>query len=421
MVERLAWRTKALSAGFLGVSLLLGSAVALPTAAQAQAGAVQGGGGGHYFEFGCGPGRVLVGLRGSAGILLDSIQAICAGVNDRGLTINSGLNGPVIGNDRPMDKWVECPVGYAVTHAVMGMNDDHPHIGAIRLICTELVNREDGGHKDLLISGSGNLEGYSSPQLLVSSTQGTTNLWSECPGGYAVGIRGRSDRYVDAFGLMCGPKPAASVPDPTAGRTLGKRKRRPGMIGGPRTPDDSPISSIPQTRPTLGKRKRPAPSGGAGSEPNPMTGQPEQAGPASIFTDGSVPAGPPPSTAPEKEPPSPLINGSYMTTVTVTESRCLTQDLRGTWRGMADLQPQPGLVIPLQEFGPLFAAPVVIEVQGLVVRQSVPISMRAGAISGSVPADFDGVFSNDGSQFNVRFTAGTPICRIGGTISGTRT
>ena len=276
MLEHLARRAKLLSAPFLGASLLLGSTVTLPSAAHAQAGAVQGGGGGHYFELACGPGRVLVGLRGSAGILLDSIQAICANVGPRNLTMQAALHGPVIGSDRPMDKWVECPVGYAVTHAVMGLNDDHPHLGAIRLICTELVNREAGGTKDLLISGSGNLEGYSSPQLLISSTPGSTTRWSECPGGYAIGVRGRSDRYVDAFGLMCGPKPAATDPNVTAGRTLGKRKRP--KIDMRRDADDLAASSIPQTQQaldlgkdsadatissipeaprTLGKRKRP--------------------------------------------------------------------------------------------------------------------------------------------------------------------
>lgn len=119
-------------------------------------------------------------------------------------------------------------------------------------------------------------------------------------------------------------------------------------------------------------------------------------------------------------PPSPLINGNYATTLTVTESRCFSQDLRGTWRGVAELQPQPGIVIPLQNFAPLFAAPVTIEVQGLTIRQSTQIQLQAGAISGGVPADFDGAFRNDGGEFNVRFTAGTPLCRIKGTISGIR-
>lgn len=142
---------------------------------------------------------------------------------------------------------------------------------------------------------------------------------------------------------------------------------------------------------------------------------------ALLNSDGYV-APPPaePAPPPGPPPPSPLIHGSYMTTVAVTDSRCFTQNLRGTWRGVTEIQPQPGILIPLQNFAPLFAGPVVIQVEGLVVRQSTQIQMQAGPISGGVPADFDGAFSNDGSTFNLRFTAGTPLCRISGTIEGAR-
>jgi hypothetical protein len=68
----------------------------------------------------------------------------------------------------------------------------------------------------------------------------------------------------------------------------------------------------------------------------------------------------------------------------------------------------------------MFAAPVAIQVQGLVVSQSTQVEMRAGPVAGAVPAEFNGAFSNDGSEFNVRFTAGSPLCRIAGTISGQR-
>lgn len=259
---------------------------------------------------------------------------------------------------------------------------------------------------------------------------------SQCPGGYAVGIRGRDGGYVTAFGLMCGPKPSASA-DPNAGHTLGKRKRpnRPAFEpGGPRgeatsstvagsrasiagTLDEQrasggriegPAATAPRT---LGKRKRPAP---ASPEPAPAGET------ISAINSDSFNAPPPESAPAEVEPPSPLINGSYATTLSVTESRCLGQDLRGTWRGTAEIDPQPAISIPLQTMGPLFAAPVTVQVQGLVVRQSTQVRLRSGLLAGAVPADLDGVFSNDGSRFNVRFTAGNGLCRIGGTISGER-
>jgi hypothetical protein len=352
-------------------------------------------------------------------VLLDNIQAICGRLDGAGRVVDASPDGPVFGGTRPQDQQIQCSPEYAVTFATVALNDDHPQIGAISISCTELANRRDGGSVTMSIKGSGNLEGYSSSFGFVNGNPGGPSGFPSCGGNYAVGIRGRAAQYLNAFGLICGPATAAI--DPNAGHTLGKRKKPKLDLG--RDSTDSITTSIPQptTGRTLGKRKRPAPTGGAASEskPNPM---PEQQGGVSIFTD-STNVGPSPGPAPEAqpvEPPSPLINGTYSTTVAVTDSRCLTQDLRGTWRGLSELKPQPALIIPLQNFGPMFAAPVAIQVQGLVVSQSTQVEMRAGPVAGAVPAEFNGAFSNDGSEFNVRFTAGSPLCRIAGTISGQR-
>ena len=394
------------------------ASLGMASPAHAQVGTIQGGSGGHYYEYSCGPGRVLVGLRGSAGVLLDSIQPICATVEIRNMTFQPTY-GPVIGSDRPIDNTVECPARYAVTSALMGMNDDHPQLGAIRIICTELVNRENGGTRDFMIAGSGNLEGYSSPLLWNSSDPGRTSLWSNCPGGYATGIRGRSDRYVDAFGLMCGPKPAGVDLNANAGHTLGKRKKR-ADAAGPRDPNDSTSVSIPGAQHTLGKRKRRVaePTGGAGSEtnPNPML---EQPGGPSIFTDSFTPPPPPPNEPAAPVPPSPLINGTYATRLTVNDSRCIQGNLRGSWQRDIALSPQPGILIPLNQFNSMFAGPVMLQVQGLVLSQSTSIPVNFGVVA-DAPAKFDGAFSNDGSSFDVRFEAGNSLCRIAGTLSGKR-
>ena len=141
---------------------------------------------------------------------------------------------------------------------------------------------------------------------------------------------------------------------------------------------------------------------------------------ALLNSDGYVAAPPAEPAAPQPIPPSPLINGNYSTTLTVTESRCFTQDLRGSWQRNIELMPQPGIRIPLQEYSSIFAEPVILLVQGLQLSQRTQIRLSAGPVSDSVPATFDGTFTNDASRFNVRFEAGNSLCRIAGTIEGMR-
>ena len=387
----------------------------LTAPAHAQNGEIYGGGGGRYFEHRCGPGRVLVGLRASVGVLIDNIQAICARVDGAGNFTSATVDGPIFGGNRPQDQHVECPQGFAVASTAVGLNDDHPQVGAIALTCTELANRQNGGSRGIEIRGSGNLEGYDSGFAFVNATPGGPGGFPQCDTGYAVGIRGRAEQYLDAFGLICGA--AAAYVDPNAGHTLGKRRKP--TLNLHRLPGDSTTTSIPQAGHTLGKRKRPQPTGGAVSESNPMAEQPAQTDQpvgVSLNSDGSVPPPQPVADAMPTQPPSELINGSYLTTLTISDSRCF-QDLRSTRQGVVELKPQPGILIPLNQINSVFGAPVVLSVQGLAVSQDTTIPISIG---GSVPASFNGGFTADGARFQIRFEAGSPICRIGGTISGVR-
>lgn len=220
-----------LSQPFVIVSLAILVAATFTSQAIAQReGRVGGGGGGRYFKYDCGPGRVLVGLRGSAGVLIDNVQAVCARVDAAGGLAEPTPQGPAFGNQRPFDQSVNCPPQHAIIGGTIIENNDHPHVGSIQVTCREFANRELGGSASLTMRGSGNLAGYRSPFLGMMGDEGGTGWWnqdrSECD-GYATGIHGRQSSNLTAFGLLCGPKPtAAAIPmDPTAGRTLGKRKR----------------------------------------------------------------------------------------------------------------------------------------------------------------------------------------------------
>ena len=430
MLRRRMGRTFPLA---IGLSLIATSPLAIGAPALAQPTNVYGGSGGRFFEYGCGNGQVLVGLRGSAGILLDNIQAICGRVGANGTSMDAAPQGPVFGGNRASDRYAQCPPGYAVSGASMGLNENYPHIGAILLTCTELVNRAAGGSANIEIRGSGNLEGHEAAPpigILVGGNPGGSMRGGAGCANYAVGIRGRAQDYLDAFGLVCGQAVAVAEPGPP--RTLNKRRRS--SIEGKYPNATSTTTSIPQVPKTLNKRRRPGSWG---------TPAPEQqtggAGGASLNSDGSTGAytkgngwtGAPPATPPAEPPvesqaesqapaPSADIGGSYSTVVEVNDSRCLFRDMRGSSQRVLELAPNAGVMIPLHSFSNIFGGPVTLNVDGLRLSQSTTIQMVFGPASSPMPATFDGAFTEDGEQFNVNFKAGNNLCRVAGTIRGQR-
>ena len=188
-------------------------AVGLPAAALAQEvqAPIAGGSGGTYFEYSCGPGRMLVGLRGSAGVLVDAVQAVCARVDAAGQVTEAGPAGPVFGGPRPFDKVADCPAQQAIQSIRVSQTEDQPLVGSIQITCLEVARFGDGGRTELELEGSGNLALYTSPQLLIPSENRGYYSPSSCPNEtYAVGLRGRASQYLDALGLICAPKPAAA-------------------------------------------------------------------------------------------------------------------------------------------------------------------------------------------------------------------
>jgi hypothetical protein len=200
--------------GVIIVSLLI--AGARPTAQEPVKAPIQGGPGGDYFEFSCGPGRVLVGLRGSAGVLIDSVQAICARVDAAGATVDPQPQGPVFGS-RPIDQTVTCRNQLAVYAASVSLSEQQPLAGSIHLSCRQIANYGEGGSEMVRLKGSGRLRGYRSPTPTTGAVDMGEFHDSVCPAPtYAVGIRGRAGTYLDAFGLLCAPKPSAAPAAATA-------------------------------------------------------------------------------------------------------------------------------------------------------------------------------------------------------------
>jgi hypothetical protein len=149
-----------------------------------------GNGGNPYFRYICGGGRVLIGVQGSAGVLIDSVQAVCGKMEGGRLVGTAQPEGPVFGGSRPIDKTGGC--AGSITKAQIARNKFDPYVGAIVFPCP---GARPGQSTE--IRGSGEL---------------AENRSVSCPSGtIAVGIAGRHGKYIDAFGLLCGPKPVPAT------------------------------------------------------------------------------------------------------------------------------------------------------------------------------------------------------------------
>jgi len=178
-----------------------------------------GGPGGNYFEHVCGPGRVLVGVSGDAGVWIDNVQAVCARL-DGSVVSDAHAEGQVFGgNGGEHPNISNCPGDTKVAGLEVELNKDKPFLGSIKPICsTDLISRN---FSVPALKGTGRLASEPGSRLPGFVEYGAAASHQECPRGLvAVGILGRASQFVDALGLICGPKPP-SVAD-MSGIFLGK-------------------------------------------------------------------------------------------------------------------------------------------------------------------------------------------------------
>jgi hypothetical protein len=211
-----------------------------------------GGPGGNPSEHICGSGRVLVGVQGYAGVLLDNVQAICARVDANGLS-DARPEGPVFGGDRPINGSAKCPGDSFVVTAFVQENEANPHVGLIKLTCRDEP-------QEVALGGTGHLKGYISPLLTrPSSEDPTQGDYFGCEGGnVAVGIAVRAGKFLDAFGLICGP--------PT--KILPKRKKPQGTFKEDRDKTTTSVTNVDKS-PAATPKPTPAPSAGPGASATP--------------------------------------------------------------------------------------------------------------------------------------------------------
>lgn len=265
-VQRRGWNSHQGVRAIVSILSLTAVAIGLTLAASTPAVAqnvvrteMGGGPGGSLSEHMCGSGRVLVGVRGYAGVLIDNVQAICARVDSNGL-VDGRPEGPVFGGDRPINSSVKCPGDSVVKTAFIRENEKDPYVGYITLGCDEPQEKLQW----VTLRGTGHLKGYISPVLGYPSLEGFEGKHINCGGeSVAVGISVRAGKFLDAFGLICGPRT----------KILNKRKKPASADSTFKEGRDKTTASLPNVAETPASvpQPTPAPSTGSGSSPSPAS------------------------------------------------------------------------------------------------------------------------------------------------------
>lgn len=243
-----------------------------------------GGSGGNLSEHICSSGRVLVGVQGYAGVLLDNVQAICAKVDANGLS-DARPEGPIFGGDRPINGNAKCPGDSVVKLAFVQRNEKDPYVGLISLFCRDEP-------QEVTLRGTGNLEGYREPFLWARASQHLKEgTYIGCDGedDVALGITVRAGKFLDAFGLICG-KPT---------KILNKRKKPASADSTFKEGRDKTTASLPNIAQTPASvpKPTPAPSTGSGSSTSPSSGSTDINSPTPLSSSelkGNIKEGEPP-------------------------------------------------------------------------------------------------------------------------------
>ena len=151
-----------------------------------------GGSGGMAFTRECGNGRVLTGLRGREGMVVDAIGLLCRPVNASGALGEETSVGSLAGGGGGITKVMSCPTG----HVVAGLRIKYgTYVDMISLHCktwTASTRTYSGVIYLMNLIGRGGVAGGD----VTASNCGSNRQ-------PASGIHGRASGLVDATGLTC--------------------------------------------------------------------------------------------------------------------------------------------------------------------------------------------------------------------------
>jgi hypothetical protein len=178
------------------MALLLGSAAAYATDL-----ALRGGSGGNAFRSECPAGQFLVGMSIKAGAWVDAVAPLCAPLIDNNTRFGKWKRGARQGGKggSPLLKDGACPSDrYIVAIAVEVVDDKY--VDFIDINCIPLDGRDAATLVCLKTGEPCYFAGYNLPTC--STNEAATGIW------------GRAGQFVDALGLICGPRPLPVVASP---------------------------------------------------------------------------------------------------------------------------------------------------------------------------------------------------------------
>ena len=163
--------------------------------------------GGQPFTLTCGDGRALIGIRGRAGNVVDSIRGVCAQLDELGAVTAVSTTVVTGGSGGEYDYELRCPSSQVVT-GLRGRAASF--LDEVSLVCARMATLDSGvvdpaGRTDGDVAGIVD-RGRSNALLFASAGEGNGGapFTLNCPGTLpARGLQGRSAALVDRIGLVC--------------------------------------------------------------------------------------------------------------------------------------------------------------------------------------------------------------------------
>ena len=152
---------------------------------------IQGGSGGSGFTRLCGSGKVMTGVYGREGLLVDAIGVLCRPVSSNGTLGSESTVGSVAGGGGGTSTSKSCPSGSVASGARIRAGT---YVNAVTLFCKKWDPATRKFIGALTSSSAG-----------IGYTAGGTNFDQNCEQATQPvnGIRGRAASTVDAIGMIC--------------------------------------------------------------------------------------------------------------------------------------------------------------------------------------------------------------------------